>query len=83
MAIKTTVELDPKELSHIISMHLYEKGYEVQGAVTFNVQKQLQGYGIGEQDVLTFVGAHVSVTPRSNPDYTSLAHQMSQPIEPR
>lgn len=54
-----TVTLSPDELTKIIKSYLEKEGFEVRN-VDFKVSQHLEGYGMGEHDVLTFDGCTVA-----------------------
>ena len=70
-AIKTlrsvAVTLSPDEVTKIIKKYLEQEGFEVHN-VDFEVSRHVEGYGMGEHEVLKFDGCTVAcriITKRS------------------
>lgn len=58
-----TINLSESELKEIVAKHLKDEGYNADAEnVKFNVSRHLEGFGMGEHEVLNFDGCKVEVT---------------------
>ena len=56
-----TTELTPDNLREIVAESLKTEGYEADKKnVRFNVERHLEGYGMGEHEVTEFLGCSVT-----------------------
>lgn len=57
---KIIVDLSPDELTEIVKDFLAKEGFEVvENGVDFNASSRIEGYGMGEHQVIKFNGCRV------------------------